>query len=291
MSNGSFWTPQQWAIFDGSPAFDRTPATPGLLRTAMAPNQVAQQVFGVPTPLGSDSSIPADTTNPATGEPTVGETRKLATFRKQFQLAPLHIADPRLVVATSQANFAAQTLALAEDRLFFQGAAAPLPATVVMPDTEKAKLNNGLLGVADVTHPVNPRDRANRKYGVNSVTAVIEMVNDLANLGLLGPYALVLSKEVYSDVSAPLDANPLITALSSILNCLRGGVVVPSAGLPPHTGLLASLGSNATTLYVGTAPVLEATTYDGFMQTLSARESIQFVNTDPRALVRLNFMP
>jgi hypothetical protein len=53
--------------------------------------------------------------------------------------------------------------------------------------------------------------------------------------------------------------------------------------------LLASLGGQATTLYVGTPPFVEFNTFDRSIYWFSARESVQFVNTDKRALIKLRF--
>jgi len=62
-----------------------------------------------------------------------------------------------------------------------------------------------------------------------------------------------------------------------------------SPGLPEKTGLLVSLGGKTTTLYIGTGPLVEYDAYDGSTYSFTARESIQFLNTDSRSLIKLKF--
>jgi hypothetical protein len=53
--------------------------------------------------------------------------------------------------------------------------------------------------------------------------------------------------------------------------------------------LLASLGGKTTTLYIGTGPLVEYNAYDGSVYSFTGRESIQFLTTDSRSLIRLKF--
>jgi hypothetical protein len=142
MSNGDFWTSAIWAKFNGVAG---DPTQPGLLRATMGPMEVAEQVF--PTAVTGEKPIPADKVNRHTGIPSTGVTRSFATLRKQFLLAPLHINDPNLTMAINQVTLSGQALALAEDKLFFQGKHAQLHG-VSLPDGDQDKLDDGLLGIA-----------------------------------------------------------------------------------------------------------------------------------------------
>jgi hypothetical protein len=148
MSNGDFWSTNVWTQFNGSPT-DKT--NPGLLRTTMGPIQVAQQVFNTIV-TGNDNSIPADTIiDSDEGTPSTGETRTFVTLLKPFRLYPLQIDDPALTMASNQVTRAAEALALAEEKLFYRGKNVDELGDlggVKLPEGNKAKLGDGLLGIA-----------------------------------------------------------------------------------------------------------------------------------------------
>jgi hypothetical protein len=100
----------------------------------------------------------------------------------------------------------------------------------------------------------------------------------------------MLEPEVFADVNLYLPGAPSgVTTASIIQPLLASGPLVQSAGLQPQQGLLASLGGQTTTLYVGTGPLVEFNTYANSVYAFTARESIQFVNVDPRSLIMLAF--
>jgi hypothetical protein len=79
----------------------------------------------------------------------------------------------------------------------------------------------------------------------------------------------------------------MVTPASAIQALLATGPFVMSPGMPAKTGLLAS--PKTTTLYIGTGPLVEYNSFDGSVYSLAGRESIQFVNIDPRSLIKLRF--
>jgi hypothetical protein len=98
MSNGRFWSQNVRMQFIGNPN-DKTQSS--LLATTMGPLEVAPTVL--PTVYtGNDGPMSADTIDLATGLPTTGVMRTVATLRKPFKLFPIHIADPTLTMATNQ---------------------------------------------------------------------------------------------------------------------------------------------------------------------------------------------
>src|SRR5271165_2959504 len=281
MSNGNFLSPNVWTQFNGSPT-DKT--KPGLLKTTMGPIQVAQQVFDTIV-TGNDNSIPADTID-AEGTPTTGETRRFATLRKPFSLYPLHVNDAALTVASNQVTRAAQALALLEESLFYQGTEAKIDKEIV-PVAEQKKLGEGLLGIAkkeiEVKYKIAPR------YGVKTYEAVVDGIAEFTKHQQGPPYAVILSPETFADANYPLQNEAMVTPASAIQALLASGPFVTSPGMPSKTGLLASLGGKATTLYIGTCPLVEFNTFDKSVYWFSARESIQFLNTDDRSLIKLKF--
>jgi uncharacterized linocin/CFP29 family protein len=289
MSNGDFWTPAIWMQFNGNPN-DKT--QPGLLRTTMGPMQVAQHVF--PTIVtGNDTSFSADTIDLNSGIPSTGATRSFATLRKPFTLFPVHVADPALTMASNQVTLAAQSLALVEDTLFFQGNDAQLPqgggTSVNLPAGDQAKLDSGLLGIATTNEviPVPPRKKG--IYGLATYSAVVAGIAQFTTDQQGPPYALILSPDVFADANLPLEDEALVTPASAIQALLASGPFVMSPGLPAKTGLLASMGGKTTTLYVGTGPLVEYNSYNGSVYSFTGRESIQFLNIDARSLIKLTF--
>jgi len=244
------------------------------------------------TITGNDNSIPADTVDLKTGNPSTGITRAFATLRKPFTLFPVHVTDPALTMATNQATLASQALALVEEGLFYGGTDFSLPGGgqgVNLPPGDQAKLEHGLLGIAakNKVIPVHPGKK--KTYGLATFSAVVQGIAQFTTDQQGPQYGLILSPDVFADANLPLEDEALVTPYSAILAILASGPFLMSPGLPPRTGLLASLGGKATTLYIGTGPLLEYNSYDGSVYSFTGRESIQFLNIDSRSLIKLKF--
>ena len=289
MSNGNLWTPAIWTQFNGDP--QNLKQTPGLLRTTMGPMQVTQQVF--PTIVtGNDNSIPADTVDLATGNPSTGVTRAFATIRKSFTLFPVHISDPALTMMTNQVNLAGQAAAIVSEGLVHQGTAFSLPGggqSVNMPAGDQAKLDTGLLGIAANNKVISVAPRKDGTYKLATFRAVVQGISQFTIDQQGPPYGLILSPDIFADVNLPLEDEALVTPYSAILAILASGPLVMSPGLPSKTGLLAALGGKATTLYIGTGPLVEFNANLDSVYSFTARESIQFLNIEPRSLIRVEF--
>jgi hypothetical protein len=289
MSNGDFWLTKVWTQFNGSPT-DKT--QPGLLKTTMGPIQLAQQVFDTIV-TGNDNSISADTIDLNTGLPTTGATKSFATLWKPFKLFPLHVNDPTLTLASNQVTMAGQALALVEEQLFYQGTTARLPQQGVdLPAGDQAKLGTGLLGIGSANHEILVRPpAANKPYGLRMYSAVVDGIAQFTRDQQGPPYAVILSPDMFADANFPLKDEALVTPSSAIQALLSSGPFVMSPGMPKRTGLLASLGGKATTLYIGTGPLVEYNAFDRSVYSFTARESIQFLNIDARSLIKLRFEP
>ena len=289
MNPNDYWTPEIWAKFNG----DKT--QPGLLKTVMGPMRIAQQIFHPIIILGNDSSaIAVDLVDLKTGIPSTGQWKGAATILKSFSLYRAHIDDVNLTLAMNQVMLAAQSLALAEDTLYFQGKNARLPHGVSLQDNDIEKLEEGLLGIAEKNKTIRVHPSKDKEsvgiYGSATYAAVVEGISFFSANAQGMPFALILEPEMYADANVPLEDSSIITPASAIQALVEPGGFVMSPGLPPKTGLLVSLGGQTTTLYVGTEPMIEPNTYEKGLYTLDAKESIQFHNIDPRSLIKLEFV-
>jgi uncharacterized linocin/CFP29 family protein len=212
---------------------------------------------------------------------------------KPFTLFPVHVKDPALTMASNQVTLAGQALALAEDTLFFQGNDAQLPPAggkgVKLPPGDQAKLDHGLLGIAERNKVIPVAPVKKKTYGLATYNAVVEGIAQFTTDQQGPPYALILSPDTFADANLPLEDEALVTPSSAIQALLATGPFVMSPGVPGKTGLLASLGGKTTTLYIGTGPLVEYNAYDGSVYSFTARESIQFLNIDARSLIKLKF--
>lgn len=291
MNTNDYWSPEVWAKINGVPG-DKT--QPGVLKTIMGPMRIAQHIF--PTIVrGNENPIAADIIDLNTGIPSTGQTKGFATILKSFSLFQAHIDDkPELTMAMNQVMLAAQSLALLEDALYFQGKNAQLPQGITLQQNDKDKLEDGLLGMAKnnktIQVPPSNDKKSVGKYGSATYAAVVEGISYFTANSQGMPYALILEPDMYADANVPLEDSSIITPASAIQVLVEPGGFVMSPGLPPKTGLLVSLGGQTTTLYVGTEPVIEPNTYANGIYTLDARESIQFHNIDPRSLIKLEFV-
>jgi uncharacterized linocin/CFP29 family protein len=155
-------------------------------------------------------------------------------------------------------RFAATAVAMAEDILIFQGAAAALPPGIVVQRAGTA--GNGLLGLAVNDIPVNPiAGAAPGIYGDGTFTAITQAIAELQADGQPGPYALFLGYPIYADTFRPVvagaAAGTLITVADRIIPLVSGGFHGTST-LPADRGLLVSLAGDPTNIAVS----LDATT-------------------------------
>jgi uncharacterized linocin/CFP29 family protein len=193
----------------------------------------------------------------------------------------------------NQVMLAAQSLALAEDALFFQGVDAVSglhDVTVTVPDS----LGTGLLGKAVEVNKVitvAPSNSGRKEvfvYGSATYAAVTKGISIFA--GVQGrPFALILDPVTFADANIPLQDSSIMTPASAIKALIDDGHFTMSPSLPPNTGLLVSLGGETTKLYIGTDPIVEFDFPEKGIYHFIAKESIQFHNIDARSLIKLEF--
>lgn len=287
LGRDAVWNQQTWTAIDRA------------VREEVGRIRVAQKVFpSIILPGGEP--VPADTVLPSRPVLTMeeGRTSSFAEIWVEFSLTPSQIlAEDRLHTGKALATLAASKLAMAEDNYLFQGtdwetqqSFAALKACVQARNA--ASLGSGLLGKAAEYALSNGSPPGNGvrgdPTGDNIFRAVVHGIGKLASDGQTGPYALILSPDLFAEASAPIKTT-LVTPADRINPLVTGGFL-SSGNLPPGTGLLASLGGEPTTIYIG----IDITTAFVHMErdgTYRFRvfEQIQYIARDPSALREIKF--
>ena len=275
--------------------------------------RVAQKVFPTTVFLTSSTEVPDDVIK--FPDFSIEEARKksFVEISQEFSLTATQVArEPTLNTAKTLARVAAKAVALAEDKLLFQGKDAALGTVTA---SGKDSLGTGLLGVASpgdasdadafkVSAPIDVRQRSGQPpiWGDNLFSAVAKGISNLtANKGQTPRYALILPLDAHTDTFVPLSNATLVTTAQGIRPLVEGGfhgtgalpAMIPrteaSAGAPGK-GLLVALGGDPTVLYVGREAEAEYVKKDGAKYIFRVVERVQFVARDPRAFVLLNFL-
>ena len=280
------WSPETWQEIDKA------------VLDAVGAIRVAQRVFPASTE-GNGQYVPDDTINRAGGKLSIpeGETKPYVELSVDFALTDTQIEnEPTLHTGRTLAMQAAKTLAQAEDRAFFEGNSAftaprggggRLQVTDIRVANAKT-IGTGLLNLPNIhTEPVPPLAAAGT-WGENAFAAVVKGISHLTGKNQPGPYALILGLDVYADAFAPVGAT-LTTTADRLTPLLTGGFLVTGA-IPNQTGLLASLGGQPTTLFVGQDAITAFTQEDvnGNSQ-LRVFERVQIVPREADAFVKLDY--
>lgn len=249
--------------------------------------RVVQTVIGG-TPLAG-LSVPQETVHFETLSIEEGLTLPYIEIAVRFSLSNGQVQDPSGSAAVRLAKLAAKDLALAEDLVFLQGEAGrhQFPATVRIESGEK-HLGAGLLSqVHSKPIVVRPGGRGVGDSGDSILAAVVE---GLARLSATqsGPYYLIADLNSFI-ATCGMTINGIPT--SQVLTpALQGGSITASAAMPANTALLIATGGDPTTIYVDTDPVTEPTQQEQIGRfAMRTYERVQYVASDPRAFVKLDF--
>lgn len=237
----------------------------------------------------SGVSVPQETVDFGTLSIEEGLTLPYIEIAVAFSLSNGQVQDPSGATAMRLAKLAAKDLALVEDLVFLQGEAGRkhFPSTARIESGDKF-LGKGLLGLVEskpiqVQNPVH----APGNSGESILAAVVE---GLATLSATqsGPYYLVADMNSFIAVCG-MTINGIPT--SQVLTpALLGGSIASSAAMPANTALLIATGGDPTTIYVDTDPVTEPTHQEGLGRyVFRTYERVQYVASDPRAFVKLDF--
>jgi uncharacterized linocin/CFP29 family protein len=137
-------------------------------------------------------------------------------------------------------------------------------------------------------------DRAKKEYPESIFHEVVNGISHLLGQGQPGPYALFLDTEIYGNAHNPR-VQTLVTPADRIVPLVPGGfyatgALTDHAAKPPRNGLLASLGGEPTTIYLGLDTVTAFTQVNTQGDLLfRVFERVQIVARDPRALVAFTF--
>jgi uncharacterized linocin/CFP29 family protein len=233
-------------------------------------------------------SAPADVVAGTPLQISEGDTVGITDVGVPFALTQAQVSQEEpLGTAVTLASRAANSLALAEDLLIFQGkdAARDPLFTGGLVHLRKAPADKGLLGAAPDTQDV-PQESGGG-YGPNTYTAVAEGLAELTGKGQNGPYALVLNFNQYADTYAPLPSTLVTTA-----DRLRGLVTwfYSSGGLPDQKGIIVSVGGDTVDLVLANDAVTEFVQVDADgLSLFRVFERFALRVKDATALVALDF--
>jgi uncharacterized linocin/CFP29 family protein len=250
--------------------------------------RVAQKIFTA-SPSSSNQYVPSDVLDVEKMTIAEGRTTPYLEISVDFPLTQGQVDNEDLNrQGKFLAKIAAKNVALAEDKLFFQGKDAPLDSTVRVVNRESA--GTGLLGLPDIKEiTVSALEEKPGTYGSNTFRAVAKGIAELIRDAQPGPYALILESSIFADTYAPVSGDSLTTTADRLLPLLPGGFYATGT-IPASTGLLISLGGEPTTLYVGqdttTAYTQESPNGDSRFRVF---ERVQIIARDARAFVKLNF--
>lgn len=130
-------------------------------------------------------------------------------------------------------------------------------------------------------------------YGPNTFKAVVDGIAYLTKAAQAPKHALILPSAVYADTYAPV-GDTLVTTADRIKPLVEGGFLGtgtlpdPTDGTPGY-GLLAALGGDPTSVYVGREAKAQFLQQETSKYLFRVVERVQFVARDKRALVRLKF--
>jgi hypothetical protein len=221
-----------------------TPDVTTALQNAFGAVNVAQQIVPVDNSYVGTSGAPADIFHP--DPPTIvndGAT-PFVFVRSKFFLSERNNAPS--VYGPKLGAYAARTLALAVDTLFFQGeqGLSHLPPSVTIEPAHHKHIGNGLIGSADheiLINPVEPRDTLNS--GREILAAVNKATSVFAQKAQPGTCLIAVDPYAYAAIGASaINGNPTITVLNSLKGTLEPQIWV-SPALPELSGVILSTGS------------------------------------------------
>jgi len=254
--------------------------------------RVAQKVFPAQQSPNQDS-VQADilTQGDAPGAPLMikeGITLPFLEISSKFALTASQMSNEgSLRTAQTLAQLSARKVALAEDLLFFQGMHAKMPPGVVVTNTRDGW--NGLLNMEGMLTTIDVVPLSGGAYGEHTFTALSQGISELIEAGHPGPYALILETSMFADTHAPVP-NTLVTTADRI-NPMVENRFYGTGTLPPHLGLLVSLGGTPTTVHISEDA---HTVYNGDDPFGNHRfrvlERVQVVVREPQAYVRFQFL-
>ena len=168
------------------------------------------------------------------------------------------LADPEMRSVLALFRRAANVIARLEDALIFNGYGgdedSDLPdGAVDIGEKIRGPETDGLLKTASANEPIPPITDGNAL-----VSAVTHSIGLLEGHGHFGPFAVVLSQNLFSLAQKPVDIldngpdGPSFVPQNRVLPFLGGGSLLRSSALPDDRGLVVALGGAPIELVVAT---------------------------------------
>jgi Encapsulating protein for peroxidase len=216
------------------------------------------------------------------------DTTQLATLQFKVRVRGEQLADPEMRSVLTLFRRAANVIGRLEDALVFSGYygydpdgdddAPPLPngAAGVGERMWGGRANGLLIASNDVATPtLTPNDRKTVTNGNDLVTGITEAISDLENQGHFGPFAVVLSQDLFSIAQTPLNilvrASPSYVPQDRILPFLGGGPLLRSSALLNGYGVVVARGGAPIELVVAADVSFE------FLQRTEVKEDPYFM--------------
>ena len=196
-------------------------------------------------------------------------TIQLSTLQLRVDLRDAQMADPEMASALAVFRRAANVLARLEDAVIFNGqpGANQLPSTGMPNVGERISGGQQSDGLLNSGHTIGPAV----SDGNTLVTAVTNAIGYLEGNGHFGPFAVVLSQDLFSVAQTPVNlltnAGPSSVPQDRILPLLGGGSLLRSSVLPDGNGVVVALGGAPIELVVAT---------DMSLQFLQVTEQVRF---------------
>ena len=280
-----FWTPEVWGEIDKAVKEEWK-------------QRVAQTVIKTALMAGA-ADIAVERVDLATDLIPEGQRLPFVEISREFTLTDSQANnEATLRNGLKFARIAARLVAMAEDAVIFQGKsgfdaliqrvqARQKSQRPLLRATNLDSVQNGLLGFALTDVPVKPVEAG--AYRENTVTAVLNGIAILRQVGHPGPYGLFLSPRTYADAFSPI-SDTLQTPADRLLPILKGGLQMANE-LPDNRGLLISLGGEPVTIYLAQdiAVAFNQVDTEG-NYCFRAFERVQVVVREVDALVRVEFL-
>lgn len=244
------------------------------------------------------------------------DTIQLATLQVMVRVRSAQIADPELASALALFRRAANVIARLEDAVVFRGLSVPSPTGFIPPggvaalppiwEIHGGRATPGLWApgpppplwpwmappfVAPAgwqwiqiaipgMPPVPPGDAL--------VVAVSNAIGQLEANGHFGPFATVLSQQLFLDAQSPAPGGSLVLPQDRIIPFLGGGPLLRSSTIDPGNGVVVALGGAPVELVIATdlaLQFLQITTAPDFL--FRVREKIALRIKQDGAIARL----
>jgi uncharacterized linocin/CFP29 family protein len=280
LNRAGIWTDQVWRSLD-----DAVKCQVGNIR-------VAQKVF--PTAqLAGVTAVPADVFDPNTISISEGQTKAYLEIAVKFPLTYGQVNEDGCGrTALTLAKLAAKSLALAEDTAILQGDGAVASIPGVSIESGKGSTGKGLLGLVSQENTIDvkaPDQNNPTNSGGEILAAIAKGIAILTAEVQTQPFGLILDTDAFAETwGSVINGVPAYTVLNPVLT----GGIYGTASMPADTGLLVALGGEPIKIFFSADPMTEHTQKDEDGRYFFREfERIQFVASDSRALVRLNFPP